>query len=82
MKFVKNIDDWNEIIIFNLLYFFRNFIVYRFFIVCFINDGYLMINLKIKEFRFKFSNDENFFELWIFIGRGFWILVLELSYVS
>ena len=77
---VENIDDWNDAITFNVLHFFRNFTTHRTLIECYARDGYL------DRDTLKFSPSENGEDLdpaaqWIFIGKGFWIEVPELSHL-
>jgi len=78
LKSVENMDDWKDTTIFNLLHFFRNFTAHRSLIACPIKDGYL--NCETREFR---PGDQNspLNVPWIFIAKGFWISVPELSHI-
>ena len=78
LKSVKEMDDWNETTEFNLLHFFRNFTAHRSLIACTIRGGYL--NLETREFKPK-CEDQDLSQPWIFIAKGAWILVPELSHL-
>ena len=74
---VEELDNWNVATTFNLLHFFRNFTSHRTLIECPTKPGYL--NLYTMGFRpgedGQKSSDE------IFIAKGNWILVPELSHL-
>ena len=74
---VKELDNWNIATMFNLLHFFRNFTSHRTLIGCSTKPSYL--NLHTMDFRpgedEQKSSDE------IFIAKGAWILVPELSHL-
>ena len=74
---VKDRNDWNDTILFNLLHFFRNFTAHRSLIACKIKVGYL--NLETREFKPTEPTDQT--EPWIPISKGAWILVPELSHL-
>ena len=76
---VKNIDNWNDAMTFNLLHFFRNFTTHRTLIECHPMHGYL--KRDTMEFR-SCENGENLdSEQWIKIIKGLWIEVPELSHL-
>lgn len=70
LKSVRNMDDWDETTVFNLIHFFRNYTDHRSLIALSARDGYL--NLKTTK---------SIPEPWCPSGKGFWILVPELSHL-
>ena len=70
---------WNDTVEFNLLHFFRNFTAHRSLIACKIRKGYL--NLQTREFQPPPEPKSNLSYPWIFIAKGSWILVPELSHL-
>lgn len=76
LKSVKDLDSWNDTTIFNLLHFFRNFTAHRSLIACLTRKGWL--NLETREFK---CEDQDLPKPWVFIAKGAWILVPELSHL-
>ena len=76
---VESMVGWDDTTVFNLLYFFRNFTCHKSLIACPIKDGFL--NLETREFKFGDKNSPGFTRPWVFIKRGIWVSVPELSHL-
>ena len=74
---VKELDNWNVATMFNLLHFFRNFTSHRTLIECSTKPGYL----NLHTMAFRPGEDEQKSSDEIFIAKGAWILVPELSHL-
>ena len=79
LKSIENMNVWDDTTVFNLLYFFRNFTCHKSLIACPIKDGFL--NLETREFKFGDKNSPGFTRPWVFIKRGIWVSVPELSHL-
>ena len=79
LKSVENMSFWDDTTVFNLLYFFRNFTCHKSLIAFPIKDGFL--NLETREFKPGDQNSPGFTPPWVFIERGAWVSVPELSHL-
>lgn len=78
LKSVKDLDSWNETTEFNLLHFFRNFTAHRSLIAC--HTRYEWLNQETREVKCEDQN-LNLAAPWVFIEKGVWISVPELSHL-